>query len=111
MKKSIVLLVIAAMMNVTFVSAKVLDPRKSYASTAQELSSFLVPSASVGTLENEEVVTVEFLLTLTGDIVVINAKTENEDLSEYIKEKLNYKKLSTNELTPGHRYKFEVNFK
>ncbi|WP_366187280.1 hypothetical protein [Flavobacterium ovatum] len=111
MKKSIVLLVMAMMMNVTFVSAKVLDPRKSYASTAQELSSFLNPTTPVGILEYDEVVMVKFLITETGDIVVLNAATDNEKLAEYIKEKLNYKKLSANELTAGHRYEFEINFK
>lgn len=111
MKKSIVLLIAAALLSVTFVSAKVLDPRKSYASTAQELSSLLNPSSPVGTLEYDEMVVVNFLVTETGDIVVLKADTENENLAEYIKEKLNYIKLSSNELTAGHRYEFEINFK
>ncbi|WP_418263559.1 hypothetical protein [Flavobacterium faecale] len=110
MKKSIVLLVIAMMMNVTFVSAKVLDPRKSYESTAQELSCFLKSSTVNGVVDFNEVVLIKFLVTETGDIVVLNAATENKKLAEYIKEKLNYRKLATNELTAGHSYEFEINF-
>ncbi len=111
MKKSVVLLVIALIMNVAFLSAKELSPRKSYARTNQELTSLLSPTTAVEELENDVVVKVRVLITLTGDIVVLETSAPNEKLENYIKDSLNYKKLSTNELEAGNDYVFEVNFK
>ncbi|WP_366187278.1 hypothetical protein [Flavobacterium ovatum] len=111
MKNSIVLLVIAMIMNVTFVSAKILDPRKNYANTTQELAKLLDPESTMGSLENDEKVVVELLVTQTGELIVINTSTDNEELSNYIKDNLNYKKLSSGELSEGKGYVFVVNFK
>lgn len=111
MKKSFVLLVIALIMNVAFVSAKELSPRKNYARTTQELTSLLSPSKAIEELEHDVVVKVRVLITLTGDIVVLETNTDNEKLENYIKDNLNYKKLSSNELELGNDYVFEVNFK
>ncbi|WP_418263560.1 hypothetical protein [Flavobacterium faecale] len=111
MKKTVVLLVVAMIMNVTFVSAKILNPRKNYTSTTQELTELLNPSVAMGVLENDVQVKVKVLVTETGELVVLQTVTENVDLSNYIKETLNYKKLSSSELTPGKEYVFEVKFK
>ncbi|WPR71235.1 hypothetical protein SLW70_15025 [Flavobacterium sp. NG2] len=111
MRKSVVLLVVALIMNVAFVSAKELSPRKSYARTTQELTSLLSPTSAVEELENDVVVKVRVLITLTGDIVVLETNAENKSLENYIKDNLNYKKLATNELEAGNDYVFEVNFK
>lgn len=110
MKKSLVVLVVALFANVALVSAKDMFPKKNYAKVNQELSTLLNPSSAVGILEKSEVVKVQILVTESGDIVVLHADTENASLDYYIKESLNYKKFSTNELTPGSHYEFTVNF-
>ncbi|MCG9793240.1 hypothetical protein [Flavobacterium algicola] len=111
MKKLVLSLVVALFANVALVSAKDMYPKKSYVKVNQELSSLLNPSYAVGLLEESEVVKVKILVTEAGDIVVLQADTKNEALDYYIKESLNYKKFSTNELTPGAHYEFMVNFK
>ncbi|GIZ10123.1 hypothetical protein [Flavobacterium sp. UMI-01] len=111
MKKTVLLLVIAMMMNVTFVSAKILNPRKNYVNASQELTELLSPSIAIGQLENDVQVKVRVLVTETGELVVLQTLTDNEELSNYIKDALNYKKLSSGELVPGKDYVFEVKFK
>ncbi|MGA9639438.1 hypothetical protein [Flavobacterium sp.] len=111
MKKSVVLLVIAFIMNVTFISAKELNPRKNYAKTSQEISSLLNPSSSIGELEVDVKVKVKVLITSTGDIVVLETNAENTTIDNYIKDRLNYKKLVSNEIEAGTDYVFEVLFK
>ena len=111
MKKSVVLLVIAFIMNVTFVSAKELSPRKNYAKTTQEFSSLLSPSSAIDQLETDVKVKIKVLITLNGDIVVLETNAKNATLDNYIKDSLNYKKLVSNEIEPGTDYVFEAIFK
>lgn len=111
MKKSVVLLVVALIMNVAFVSAKEFKSKKSFVKTNLEFTNYLSPSSSVGELENDVIVTVRFLLTENREIVVLQTNATNNLLASYIKETLNYKKLSSNELEPGKSYVFKVNFK
>lgn len=111
MKKTVVLLVVALIANVVFVSAKEMYPKKSYVKVTQELSSLLNPSSAIGVLDVNEVVRVKILVTETGAIVVLHAATENVALENYIKDSLNFKKFATNELSLGSRFEFIVNFK
>lgn len=111
MKKSIVLLVAAMVLNVTFASAKTLNPRKRYVNTVMEISQLLTPTYEVMALEEDVKVVVKVLMTQTGELVVLQTSTDNEALSNYIKYTLNYKKLTSDEIAPGSEYEFEVNFK
>ena len=111
MKKLVMLLVAALLMNVVSVSAKELKPKKTYASTTLEITDLLSPTPTVGILEEDVMVRVKVMISADQEIVVIGTNTSNEELSSYIKEKLNLKKLSSNELEQGVTYEFEVNFK
>ncbi|MGA9638362.1 hypothetical protein [Flavobacterium sp.] len=111
MKKSVVLLVIALIMNVAFVSAKELNPRKSYLETTEEITSLLNPSVATKVLGKNAVVRVKVLITATGDIIVLETNAKNEKSKNYIQDNLNYKKLSKNELEAGNDYIFEINLK
>lgn len=111
MKKLIVLLVFALSMNVAFVSAKELGPKKTYMVTANELASLLSPTMPVGELESDLIVKVKVMITENNEIIVLGTNTDNEALTTYIEKNLNYIKLSSNELSPGKNYVFEVKFK
>lgn len=111
MKKLVVLLVFALSMNVAFVSAKELGPKKSYMVTANELTTLLNPTVPVVELESDLVVKVKLMLTENNEIIVLETNTEIEELTTYIEKNLNYVKLSSNELSPGKKYVFEVKFK
>jgi recombinational DNA repair protein RecR len=111
MKKLVVLLVIALSMNVAFVSAKELGPKKSYMVTTNELSTLLNPAEYTGELEGDLVVKVKVMITEKNEIIVLETNTENEALKTYIEKNLNYIKLTSNELSPGKKYVFDINFK
>ena len=111
MKKLVVLLVFALSMNVAFVSAKELGPKKTYMVTANELASLLSPTMPVGELEADLIVKVKVMITENNEIIVLGTNTDNEALTAYIEKNLNYIKLSSNELSPGKNYVFEVKFK
>ena len=111
MKKLVVLLVFALSMNVAFVSAKELGPKKTYMVTVSELSTLLNPTESFVELESDLVVKIKVMITENNEIIVLGTSTENEALVAYIEKNLNYIKLSSNELSPGKKYVFEVKFK
>jgi hypothetical protein len=112
MKKSVVLLVVVALiMNVAFVSAKESKLEKKFVNANQEFAALLKPSSAVGELESDVLVKVRVFVTANREIVVLYTGTENKELSNYIKETLNYKKLSSDELVAGQNYVFNVKFK
>ncbi|MGA9638361.1 hypothetical protein [Flavobacterium sp.] len=111
MKKTVILFIVTMFLNITFVSAKELNPKKSYAKASQEITTLLTPFSEVGELENDVVVKVRVLVTPSREIIVLQANTDNEELADYIKETLNYKKLSSDELVTNNTYVFEVRFK
>lgn len=111
MKKSLGLLVVAMVLNVSFASASDLKIEKSYVKTNQEFARFLEPSFGNGELENDVIVKVRVYVTANNEIVVLQTNTENVELANYIKETLNYKKLTSDELVSGRNYVFNVNFK
>ena len=111
MKNIVRILVVALILNVSFLSAKELGPKKSYAKTAQELTVLLNPTTPVGELENEELVKVKIMINEKNEIIVLDTFSANEDLSEYIEETLSQVILKTNELKVNQSYTFEVKFK
>ncbi|TRZ42775.1 hypothetical protein [Robertkochia solimangrovi] len=54
---------------------------------------------------------VHFLINSEGEIVVIDVKGGNYIIEDYVKYRLNYKKLKSKELAPLQEYTFEVHFK
>ena len=111
MKIIVRFLVVALILNVSFLSAKELGQKKSYAKTAQELTVLLNPTTPVGELENEELVKVKIMINEKNEIIVLDTFSANEDLSEYIEETLSQVILKTNELKVNQSYTFEVKFK
>ncbi|MDQ5930639.1 MAG: hypothetical protein QG594_2427 [Bacteroidota bacterium] len=111
MKKLVILLVAALFMSVVSVNAKELKPKKAFATTTLEITSLLNPTSAVGILDFDQTVKVKIMISDKKEIMVLETSTENVELSNYIKEKLNLKKLSTTELQEGVAYDFEVNFK
>lgn len=111
MKNPLVLLVVALIMNVSFVSAKEPNLESKYVKTNKEFQAFLTPSSSIGELENDVVVRVRVYVNSNREIVVMHTNAENTDLANYIKETLNYKKLNSDELVAGQNYVFYANFK
>jgi hypothetical protein len=109
--KKLALVVVALIMNVTFVSAKDSDSKKSFDKTNEEFGALLKPISSVGELYNDVVVRVRVHVNQNNEIIVLDASTQNKELASYIKEKLNYKKLSTNELLADEDYYFNIKFK
>ena len=110
MKNSLVLLVIAFIMNVSFVSAKESKLESKFVKTNKEFQAFLTPSSSVTELENDVVVKVRVYVNSNREIVVMHTNAENNEIANYIKETLNNKKLTSDELA-GKNYVFNVNFK
>ncbi len=111
MRKLITLLVFALCMNVAFVSAKELGPKKTYSMTVTELSYLLNPTAPVEELESDVVVEVKVLITEKHEMIVLNTDTTNKTLTTYIENNLNFVKLSAKELVPGNKYVLKIKFK
>ncbi len=109
MKKLIMLLIATLLINV--VSAKELKPKKTYTSTTLEISELLNSSSQVGILEEDQKVKVKVMLNTEKEIIVLVTNSSNKELTEYIKEKLNFKKLKSTELEVGSSFEFLVNFK
>lgn len=61
---------------------------------------------------NKNEITVEVLFTVTnqGELVIISANTQNEDIEQYIKEKLNYKKVNF-KANPGEMFLLPLKIK
>ncbi|GIZ10569.1 hypothetical protein FUMI01_32930 [Flavobacterium sp. UMI-01] len=92
------------------VEAKALKPKKRQLSTTTELTNFLTPDRAVGELESPTLVKVRIRVNSNREIIVLHTDTDNSELSNYIIEKLNYKKLLTDDIQLDKDYVFEVNF-
>ncbi|WP_366187282.1 hypothetical protein [Flavobacterium ovatum] len=111
MKKSLIISAIALVLNVAIASAKEAAPKKNYSAAKEEITNLLTPSEGVGELDNDVFVRVKVIVTPKHEIVVLKTNAKNKELDGYIKESLNYQKVSSSELKPGLNYEFEVNFK
>jgi hypothetical protein len=111
MKKLILSTVVALFMSISFVSANELKPKKNYVEIREELSELLYSTTPFSELEKEILVKVEIRITSNNEIVVLRTNSIDVEINNYIKDKLNYKKLSTNELEIDKNYVFQINFK
>lgn len=108
LKLSIALLLL---MSTAFISVKGENPKKSFVSINKELTTLLIPTTEVGLLDKDEFVKVKIVITQNNEIVVLHTNSDNNELNNYIKSSLNYKKLTTNELEREMNYEFEIRFK
>ncbi|MCW2119888.1 hypothetical protein [Flavobacterium sp. 7A] len=111
MKKAIILSALAMVMSFGTLSAKELRPKKNHSAIKHEISNLLTPSNDIANMEEDVSVKVSVLITPINEIVVLKTNSATPELDEYIKESLNYKKLSSSDIKPGHKYEFEVNFR
>lgn len=117
MKKLMLSIVLALFMSTTFATSKVVDPIVSFPKTAKELSKLLGPTQfdeelkSGEALKEELLVKVRITLNKKREIVVLQVDSVNEVMESYIKYKLNYKKIASDELKYGVEYFFDVKFK
>jgi hypothetical protein len=111
MKKVLLSAIVSLFASATFASTINEDPTVALSKTNKELSQLLNKSYSEEILEKEELVKVIFTVNELQQVVVLQVNSNNSDIQSYVKQALNYKKLSSNELSVGKDYVFEVRFK
>jgi hypothetical protein len=111
MKKLILSAIVSLFASATFASTTNEDPTVVLSKTTKELSQLLNTSYAEGILEKEELVRVAFTVNDLHQVVVLQVNSKNSEIQTYVKQVLNYKVLSSNELTVGKDYVFEVRFK
>ncbi|HEU4788631.1 MAG TPA: hypothetical protein VFS71_03005 [Flavobacterium sp.] len=111
MKKLFLSVIVSLFASVTFASTINEDPTVVLSKTTKELSQLLNTSYSENVLEKEELVKVSFTVNELHQLVVLQVNSNNSEIQSHVKEALNYKKLSSNELIIGKDYVFEVRFK
>jgi hypothetical protein len=111
MKKLFLSAIVSLFASAAFASTINEDPTVVLFKTNKELSQLLNTTYSENILEKEELVKVSFTVNELHQLVVLQVNSNNSEIQSYIKQSLNYKKLSSNELTVGKNYVFEVRFK
>jgi hypothetical protein len=110
MKKLILSAIVSLFVSTAFASNSNEDPTE-VSKTTKELSLLLNKSFSADILEKEELVKVTFVVNKLNQVVVLQVNSNNSQIQDYVKQVLNYKKLSSNELVVGKDYAFEIRFK
>lgn len=111
MKKLFLSAIVSLFVSSAFASSINEDPTVVLSKTTKELSQLLNTSYSENVLEKEELVKVSFTVNELRQLVVLQVNSNNSEIQSYVKQVLNYKKLSSNELTIGKDYVFEIRFK
>lgn len=111
MKKLFLSAIVSLFVSSVFASTINEDPIVGPSKTTKELSQLLNSSFTEDILEKEESVRVTFTVNELRQLVVLQVNSDNSDIQYYVKQTLNYKKLSSNELIVGKNYAFEVKFK
>lgn len=111
MKKLFLSAIVSLFVSSAFASSINEDPTVVLSKTTKELSQLLNKSYSEDVLEKEELVKVTFTVNELHQLVVLQVNSNNSEIQSYVKQALNYKKLSSNELIIGKDYVFEVRFK
>lgn len=109
MKNLFLTLVVVLFVNVAFANNE--DPKPVLVETSRELSHILNSVSTEAFLEREESSRVLFVVNDLNQIVVLKIQSENPDVQNYIKNALNYKKLTSKQLNVGEKYLFVVKFK
>ena len=111
MKKLFLSAIISLFVSSAFASAINEDPTVVKSKTTKELTQLLNRSYSENLIEKEELVKVLFTVNELHQVVVLQVNSNNLDIQSYVKQALNYKKLTSNELIIGKDYVFEIRFK
>lgn len=110
MKKLILSVVATLFLTTTFAADKSLDAPTSLNETYKEITKLLNNYPTFSGLEQDVVVKVRIAINENHEIVVLSTDTKNADLNYYIKNNLNYQKLSSVELGSGNGLIFQIKF-
>ena len=110
MRKLFLSVVVALFMNTAFAVNTIPVAEKSYDETFKELAKMLNSYSNLELSANEVVVKVKITINDKHEIVVMSTDASDSDLNYYIKNSLNYQKLSANELEVGSNLVFLVKF-
>ncbi len=112
MKKLFLSAIVTLFMSTAFATVKGISPLDdTYAQTSRELSKLLNAFNSVEELNEEVLVKVLITINESHEIVVLQTNSKNAQVTSYIKNVLNYKKLPSDQLVTGKDYSFTVKFK
>ena len=110
MKKLFLSVIVSLFVSSVFASTINEDPTVAVSKTAKELTQLLNESFSENVLENGESIRVIFTVNKLHELVVLQVNSSNPDVQYYVKQALNYKKLSSDELIVGKEYAFKIRF-
>lgn len=110
MKKLILSVVVTLFLTTAFAAEKPVNNPTALNETYKEISKLLNNYSSFSTLEQDVVVKVRIAINENHEMVVMSTNTSNESLNYYIRNTLNYKKLSAEELEAGKGLIFLVKF-
>jgi hypothetical protein len=110
MKNVILSIVVVLFMNVMFANVRVLDPKIKLRKTEIEISRLLNSYPYFKELKNQVLVKVTITLNDDDEVVVVGIDSKDEDVENYVRLKLNFKKLVSRELKKGKKYVFPLRF-
>lgn len=106
--KFITLVILVFSSNAIFAFSGETDPKKG--KVIAELTTLLEqPGITAG--QHDRTAVVYFMVNRENEIVVIQVEANDLQLEGYIKGRLNYRKIKSNELTPGKEYMVPVRVK
>ncbi|KDN56115.1 hypothetical protein [Flavobacterium seoulense] len=110
MKKLILSVVVTLFLTTAFAAEKPAKDPVALNDTYKEITKLLNNYSSFSGLEQDVIVKVRITINENNEIVVLSTNAANEDLNYYIKNTLNYQKLSSAELPAGRGLSFLVKF-
>ncbi len=109
--KKLVLLLVVLVMNVTFVSAKEVNPVDDYPKAVKNITKLLGSLTITEEFEKAEIVRFTAMVNNDNELIVLQVGAKNEMFKKYLIEKLNYQKVEKGIMHPGKLYSFVVKFK
>jgi len=110
MKKLFLSTILSLFVSSVFASTINEDPTVAVSKTAKELTQLLNESPNENVLGYEASIKVIFTVNELHEIVILQVNSDNSDIQYYVKNALNYKKLSSDELIVGKEYAFKIRF-
>ena len=110
MKKLFLSVIVSLFVCSAFASTNNEDPTVAVSKTAKELTQLLNDSFNGNVLENEELIKVIFTVNELHELVVLQVNSDDSNIQYYVKNALNYKKVSSDELIVGKEYAFKIKF-
>lgn len=110
MKKIILSVVVTLFLTTAFAAEKPSNTPTSLDETFKEITKLLNSYSTFSGLDQDVVVKVRIAINENNEMVVLSTNSANNDLNYYIKNTLNYKKLSAEELGDRKGFIFLVKF-